>query len=184
MITIVLRQEQIDELTKFDDFNLRGLAFGWDEEQLYHAFTTYPKLHPQGKAVLVIFKSVMNLEGDPEAKITQLIEDKYKSMRPDDPLFVIFIKKESREKQLLVYYRKGELIEACTIKIFDSGRLTKVMSEQEHNSVLILGLDAIGSRLALELAQSGIRQFTLVDPEQINDTNLVNSRLSNILLIV
>ncbi|QEE15275.1 ThiF family adenylyltransferase [Promethearchaeum syntrophicum] len=52
------------------------------------------------------------------------------------------------------------------------GVLEKMIDSIEEKSLLIIGLGSMGSTIALELAKSGFRKFSLVDPDILNPVNV------------
>lgn len=180
---VYVYEEQLRELIAASQTDIiRGVAFEWKGESVYHVHTKFPKVAPSGYPSIAFFK----IEKDKEAfencmSSFQAVADSVHN--PDTGFYnsvlgvFIFLDKE---KLYQCAYRKSETgIEECEVKyvpekseLYSRSKGLIEVDILENKNVLIIGLGSFGSQIAVELAKAGIGNFTLVDFDRVELSNV------------
>lgn len=180
---VYVYEEQLRELIAASQTDIiRGVAFEWKGESVYHVHTKFPKVAPSGYPSIAFFK----IEKDKEAfencmSSFQAVADSVHN--PDTGFYnsvlgvFIFLDKE---KLYQCAFRKSENgIEECEVKyvpekseLYSRSKGLIEVDILENKNVLIIGLGSFGSQIAVELAKAGVGNFTLVDFDRVELSNI------------
>ena len=127
---------------------------------------------------LALIESVKNLDG---ASVGDLVEKN--GLQDELPKFLDYLSSACLVEENSVAQQVNESQYNRIINFlgdyFPSHELLAVFERVRSSHVLIVGLGAIGSWISLLLAQSGVSQFTLCDPDIVKTNNLNRSLFMN-----
>ncbi len=179
MITsiVYLRAEQISDLfeSKLNQhLIIQGEAFSMDQNTVFHAFTASPKSSPAGIKVNCRFY----LYPSDVEMVAAANNFNYFKLNSDEAL-IIFLSVSNNVLKHKCFLKLNGSISECEIK-FIPGKLelysrSKGLLEVESiskKSVGIVGLGSGGSPIAVELAKAGIGNFTLIDFDRLELSNV------------
>ncbi len=180
---VYVYEEQLRELITASQTDLiRGVAFEWKGESVYHVHTKFPKVAPSGYPSIAFFKIEKDKEAFENCKSSfQSVADSV--YNPDTGFYnsvlgvFLFLDKE---KLYQCAFRKAENgIEECEVKyvpekseLYSRSKGLIEVDILENKNVLIIGLGSFGSQIAVELAKAGIGNFTLVDFDRVELSNI------------
>ncbi len=173
---VYIYQEQIVELLKDYKKPFKGVAFEWRNENVFHVFSSLPKVAPTGYPSIALLVNLSVEEWNDSTFSSHLSID----LSEDKQTLVLFFCKTDS-----VILKKGFKIEKdgtnteCVISYVPSkselysrskGLLeTDVLGQKK---VVIVGLGSFGSYISLELAKAGVGMFSLFDFDRIELSNI------------
>lgn len=180
---VYVYEEQLRELIAASQTDIiRGVAFEWKGESVYHVHTKFPKVAPSGYPSIAFFKIEKDKEAFENCKIGfQSVADSVHN--PDigfyNSVLGVFLFLD-KEKLYQCAYKKSEIgIEECEVKyvpeksdLYSRSKGLLEVDILENKNVLIIGLGSFGSQIAVELAKAGVGNFTLVDFDRIELSNI------------
>ena len=176
---VYLHEEQIN--TFFKDNNkqnvIHGVAYGMDENTVFHAYTNSPKVIPSGITIPAKFILLNSFNEEVES-----IKESKKYMREGESeefVLLVFFVLEEGKLNYKSFFLKNNKIENCSIRLVpiksDLYSRSKGLLETDSLSkktVGIVGLGSGGSPIALELAKAGVGKFVLIDFDRLELSNV------------
>lgn len=174
-------QEQINDLYKQrQDTPFKGMAFGWNEEDVFHLYTSLPKVAPSGVPCLAVIRFVNETDFDTvEGMIEQTFEQVGFRNPNNSKKIAVFFSLKNNELQNKTFLINENGTRSCTLKYVpqkselytrSKGLLEVAILEQKR--VAIIGLGSFGSLIAVELAKAGLGKFNLYDFDRIELSNI------------
>ena len=180
---VYIYEEQLRELIDVSQTDLhRGVAFEWKGENVYHIHTKFPKVAPSGYPSVAFFKIEKSKDAFENCKSSfqTIINDVHNSdtIFPTSVLGIfLFLDEEKLHQCAFIKSKNG--IEECEVKyvpeksdLYSRSKGLIEVDILENKNVLIVGLGSFGSQIAVELAKAGIGNFTLVDFDRIELSNI------------
>ncbi len=177
---IHLSRYQLDNFTKSSQKIHQGIAFVRQEEAFALAFVTYPESIGAGVPVVAYF---VHLHTDQihDALFEEIEFDFSRKQHTFLNHYLVIIKTQDDTGflQFQGFQKYNGTLEGCTIELIEpSETIVLTPADKSDNSawrkqhIAIIGVGSLGSSLALELAKSGIGNFTLVDPARLKQSEL------------
>jgi molybdopterin/thiamine biosynthesis adenylyltransferase len=174
-------QEQINNLFQQSEKNpVKGVAFGWNDEDVYHLYTSLPKVAPSGVPYLAVIQFVTETDFDRvESMIEQTFEQVGYHNSNNSKKIVVFCSIKNNELQSKTFLTSGNEIKTCTLKyvpqkseLYSRSKGLLEVSILEQKRVAIIGLGSFGSLIAVELAKAGLGNFNLYDFDRVELSNI------------
>ena len=174
-------QEQINDLFKQrQETPFKGMAFGWNEEDVFHLYTSLPKVAPSGVPCLAVIRFVNEADFDTvEGMIEQTFEQVGCRNLNNSKKIAVFYSLKNNELQNKTFLINENGTQSCTLKYVpqkselysrSKGLLEVAILEQKR--VAIIGLGSFGSLIAVELAKAGLGKFNLYDFDRVELSNI------------
>ncbi|MGB4846572.1 MAG: ThiF family adenylyltransferase [Saprospiraceae bacterium] len=174
-------QEQINDLFKQkQETPFKGMAFGWNEENVFHLYTSLPKVAPSGVPCLAVIRFVSEADFD---KVEDMIEQTFEEVGfrnlTNSKKIAVFYSLKNNELQNKTFLINENGTQSCTLKYVpqkselysrSKGLLEVAILEQKR--VAIIGLGSFGSLIAVELAKAGLGKFNLYDFDRVELSNI------------
>jgi molybdopterin/thiamine biosynthesis adenylyltransferase len=181
--TIYVYEGQLRELISNKNQDVvRGVAFEWKDEGVFHIHTTFPKVAPSGYPVISFFKIEKDLTGFENSKnnFDKIIESLPTSeLSSHKPVIGIFLYLDNKKLHQTAYIQTQNGIEICEVnyipeksELYSRSKGLLEVDILENKNALIIGLGSFGSIIAVELAKAGVGSFTLVDFDRIELSNV------------
>jgi molybdopterin/thiamine biosynthesis adenylyltransferase len=174
--------DQLRELISRQVDLVKGIAFEWKNEDVYHVYTSFPKVAPVGYRALVFFKILKDKELFDSAprSFNSFANGLFTGdIDNNTPVVGIFLYFDGTKLFRSAYRGLGNSIEESSITFMPEKTelysRTKGLIEidiLENKNVLIIGLGSFGSHIAVELAKSGVGNFILVDFDRVELSNI------------
>lgn len=180
---VYVYEEQLRELIVSSKMDLvKGVAFEWKGEDVYHVHTKFPKVAPSGYPSIAFFKIESNKEVFESSKNSfQSLADSIQN--PDlgfyNSILGIFLFLDKEKLYQCAFRKSDNGIEECEVKfvpekseLYSRNKGLIEVDILENKNTLIIGLGSFGSQIAVELAKAGVGNFTLVDFDRIELSNI------------
>lgn len=180
---VYVYEEQLRELIAASQTDLiRGVAFEWKGESVYHVHTKFPKVAPSGYPSIAFFKIEKSKEEFENCKSSfQSIADSIH--KPDtgfyNSVLGIFLFLDNQKLFQCAFKKSENGIEECEVKfvpekseLYSRSKGLIEVDILENKNTLIIGLGSFGSQIAVELAKAGVGSFTLVDFDRVELSNI------------
>jgi molybdopterin/thiamine biosynthesis adenylyltransferase len=161
---------------------VRGVAFEWKGEHVFHVHTSFPKVAPSGYPSSVFFKietdkaSFENCRSNFQTLAVGIQESGSSFF---NSIIGIFLFLDKTKLCQCAFRKSGETMEECEVKfvpekseLYSRSKGLLEVDILENKNTLIIGLGSFGSQIAVELAKAGVGNFTLVDFDRIELSNI------------
>lgn len=180
---VYVYEDQLHELiNNFTDNLITGVAFEWKGEKVFHVHTDFPKVAPAGYPSIAFFKIEENIWDFKNSRsnfssIAETFQNPGKSFYQKVVGIFLFVDNDKLNQIAFIQTENG--IEDCEVKfvplkseLYSRSKGLLETDILETKSVLIIGLGSVGSNIAVELAKSGVGNFTLVDFDRVELSNI------------
>lgn len=176
---VYLYEEQLKTVISINSNEIiRGIAFEWKDENVFHAYIKYPQVAPAGIPTIVFYQL---LEREPDldfikVNFSKVLSQEKLSRNPVIGVF-LYIGGDKLHQKCLMF--KDEAISICDLRYIPGkselySRSKGLLESDiiEKKSVLIIGLGSFGSHIAVELAKAGVGSFFLIDFDRVELSNI------------
>jgi len=180
-IVYLYEDEVIPFITRPEN-KIKGVAFEWANENVFHIHTTAPKIPVSGSPCMSFMVKVapdtFNLNNEELLQNLDLSIGFGESSFTKKAIISIFSRFENRIVKKSVLYENMALTDCETLYVPQKSELysrSKGLLEVdilEHKKVAIVGLGSFGSHIAVELAKAGIGNFKLFDFDRVELSNI------------
>lgn len=180
---VYVYEDQLRELiTNSHNDLVKGIAFEWKGEQVFHVHTKFPKVAPSGYPSIAFFKIVKDKTSFENCKgsfhrIAESIHNPQSAFY-NSVIGIFLFLDQTKLHQTAFINIENEIVE-CELKfvpekseLYSRSKGLIEVDILENKKVLIIGLGSFGSQIAVELAKSGVGHFTLVDFDRIELSNI------------
>ena len=180
---IYVYEDQLRELISNSQNDLvKGIAFEWKSEQVFHVHTKFPKVAPSGYPSIACFKIEKDKASFDNCKNSfQSIADSVSNNQIAfyNSVIGIFLFFDQTKLHQAAFIRIENEIVECELKfvpekseLYSRSKGLIEVDILEKKKVLIIGLGSFGSQIAVELAKAGVGNFILVDFDRIELSNI------------
>lgn len=180
---VYVYEEHLRELIDASQTDInRGVAFEWNGESVYHVHTKFPKVAPSGYPSIAFFKIEKSKDAFENCKNSfQTVADSIHNpnMGFQSSMLGIFLFLDEEKLHQCAFRKSEDQIEECEIKyvpeksdLYSRSKGLIEVDILENRNVLIVGLGSFGSQIAVELGKAGIGNFTLVDFDRVELSNI------------
>ncbi|MCY1660931.1 HesA/MoeB/ThiF family protein [Chryseobacterium sp. SL1] len=180
-IVYVYEEEIIKFISDAQD-KIRGVAFEWEHENVFHIHTVAPKTPVSGlpckSFMLKVSHDIFTLSNE---KLLQNLElsDEFRGCNfTKKAVISVFSRSESRIVKKSFLYENTVLTDCETLYVPQKSELysrSKGILEVgilEQKKVAVVGLGSFGSHIAVELAKAGVGNFKLFDFDRVELSNI------------
>ncbi|MFB2919682.1 HesA/MoeB/ThiF family protein [Aerosakkonema funiforme] len=175
--------QSIHQKWKTSEINqVSAVAFGFDDGEVFHVYTSQPKTHfaglPVASVIQFLPKMATNEEGFHVAnEVFHTAISQYRNI-PHSVIVLFAIEQEKLQHRVFISQPDGSLCEGivkfipqrCELYSRSQGLLeTSVL---EESKVGVVGLGSGGSSVAVELAKAGVGHFVLIDFDRLELGNV------------
>ena len=179
---VYLYEDEIINFIREPQDKIRGVAFEWKDENVFHIHTATPKIPVSGLPCMSLLVKVSSDIYDlNDQQIIQKLElSNYfgDSKLSNKIIITIFSNHEGKFLKKSILYQNTDLVDCQTIYVPQKSELysrSKGLLEVdvlEQKKVAIIGLGSFGSHIAIELAKAGVGNFKLVDFDRVELSNI------------
>lgn len=179
---VYLYEDQIIKFITQSEDKIRGVAFEWEAENVFHIHTATPKTPVSGLPCMSFLAKVSS--NDYDLSDQQIIQSLDLSNYFGDSGFakkiviVVFTILEEQVVKKSFLYENASLTICDTMYVPQKSELysrSKGLLEVgvlENKKVAIIGLGSFGSNIAIELAKAGVGNFKLFDFDRVELSNI------------
>jgi len=182
-IIIYVYEDQLRELIADASQDIVwGVAFEWKGENLYHVHTKFPKVAPSGYPTIAFFKIEKDKPTFENCKSSfQNIDDSVHKpgVSSFNSIIGIFLYLDEIKLYQKAFIKTLNGVDECEVKfvpekseLYSRSKGLIEVDILENKNTLIIGLGSFGSQIAVELAKAGVGNFTLVDFDRIELSNI------------
>ena len=179
---VYLYEDEIIDYISGSEEQIRGVAFEWKNENVFHIHTVTPKMPVSGlpcmSFILKVSDDVYNLSNS-ELLLNIDIQKSYgQSQFSKKAILSIFTISNNQILKKSLLLENDNIIECETFYVPQKSDLysrSKGLLEVdmlENKKVAIVGLGSFGSNIAIELAKAGIGNFVLFDFDRVELSNI------------
>lgn len=179
---VYLYEDEIINYISGSEEQIRGVAFEWKNENVFHIHTVTPKIPVSGlpcmSFILIVSDDVYNLSNS-ELLLNIDIQKSYgQSQFSKKAILSIFTISDNQILKKSLLLENENIIECETLYVPQKSDLysrSKGLLEVdvlENKKVAIVGLGSFGSNIAIELAKAGIGNFVLFDFDRVELSNI------------
>lgn len=179
---VYLYEDEIINFISSSEEKIRGVAFEWKNENVFHIHTTTPKIPVSGLPCMSFIAKVtdefLNLSNTAILQKIDLEGNFGQSVFSKKAILSLFSTNESTilKKSLLI---ENETITECDTlyvpqksDLYSRSKGLLEVDMLENKKVAIVGLGSFGSNIAIELAKAGIGNFVLFDFDRVELSNI------------
>jgi len=159
-----------------------AIAFGFDEGEVFHVYTSQPKAHFAGIPVTSIIQFLPQFGNNDEVLnvVNEIVNTRlYQHGKPSYNVIVLFtIEGDKLQHRVFIKQPDGYLVEGIVKFIPERSELYSRSQGLLETSLLedfkvgIVGLGSGGSSVAIELAKAGVGNFVLIDFDRVELGNV------------
>lgn len=176
-------EDEVTEFFKKKDIGIKkGVAFGWQDEDVYHVHVDIPKTPFSGTPCMsfFVFVSQDDFALDKSNLVDKLEIKKFikENVFYNKAILCIFSDNGQSIQKNALLLTEG-FIEECEFKyvpqkseLYSRSKGLLEVDVLEKKSVAIIGLGSFGSNIAIELAKAGVGIFKLFDFDRIELSNI------------
>lgn len=159
-----------------------AVAFGFDQGEVFHVYTSHPKTHFSGLPVPSVIHFLPTMAKDEEGftLANELVNSQLDSQEnmTHSVIMLLAIEQDKLQHRVFIAQPNGSLSEGivkfipqrCELYSRSQGLLeTSVL---ENCKVGVVGLGSGGSSVAIELAKAGVGKFVLIDFDRLELANV------------
>jgi molybdopterin/thiamine biosynthesis adenylyltransferase len=159
-----------------------AVAFGFDEGEVFHVYTSHPKTHFSGLPVHSVIHFLPSMAKDEEGfTVAKELINNQLNARENITHYVMILlalEQDKLQHRVFITQRDGSLSEGivkfipqhCELYSRNQGLLEN--SVLENSKVGVVGLGSGGSSVAIELAKAGVGKFVLIDFDRLELGNV------------
>ncbi len=159
-----------------------AVAFGFDEGEVFHIYTSHPKTHFSGLPVPSVIHFLPSMAKDEEGfTVAKELINNQLDARENITHYVMILlalEQDKLQHRVFITQRDGSLSEGivkfipqhCELYSRSQGLLEN--SVLEESKVGVVGLGSGGSSVAVELAKAGVGNFVLIDFDRLELSNV------------
>lgn len=179
---VYLYEDEIINFISNSEEKIRGVAFEWKNENVFHIHTTTPKIPVSGlpcmSFIVKVSDDFFSLSNSDIFQKIELENNFGQSKFSKKAVLSLFSTKESKilKKSLLI---ENETITECDTlyvpqksDLYSRSKGLLEVDMLENKKVAIVGLGSFGSNIAIELAKAGIGNFVLFDFDRVELSNI------------
>lgn len=179
---VYLYEDEIIHFISSSEVKIRGVAFEWKNENVFHIHTTTPKIPVSGLPCMSFIAKVtdefLNLSNTDILQKIDIENNFGQNTFSKKAVLSLFSTNESKilKKSLLI---ENETITECDTlyvpqksDLYSRSKGLLEVDMLENKKVTIVGLGSFGSNIAIELAKAGIGNFVLFDFDRVELSNI------------
>jgi len=180
---VYIDKSQLDNFpNSLDTEPLRGVGYEWPGEGVIHAYLDAPRFKIQGKPIDVFFICIntpdnvidtYSFAGIMENKISEI------DIKMHKPFLTVFVFRNTIEAHIKAFFKNDTILEECDVlnipgkeELYSRSKGLLESNALADKNILIIGLGSFGSHIAVELAKAGIGNFSLVDFDRLELSNV------------
>lgn len=179
---VYLYEDEIIDYISGSEEQIRGVAFEWKNENIFHIHTVTPKIPVSGlpcmSFILKVSDDVYNLSNS-ELLLNIDIQKSYgQSQFSKKAILSIFTISNNQILKKSLLLENDNIIECETFYVpqrsdlYSRSKGLLEVDKLENKKVAIVGLGSFGSNIAIELAKAGIGNFILFDFDRVELSNI------------
>ena len=179
---VYLYEDEIINFISSSEVKIRGVAFEWKNENVFHIHTTTPKIPVSGlpcmSFIVKVSDEFFHLSNSDILQKIELENNFGQSTFSKKTVLSLFSTNENKilKKSFLI---ENETITECDnlyvpqkSELYSRSKGLLEVDMLENNKVAIVGLGSFGSNIAIELAKAGIGNFVLFDFDRVELSNI------------
>ncbi len=179
---VYLYENEIIPFIEENQNGIRGIAFEWQNENVFHVHTTVPKIPVSGSPcmsyLIKVSEDIFLLDNHDIIQKLEILDNLSENQSSKKVIVCIFSKSGNVILKKSILYENTTFIECDTLYVPQKSDLysrSKGLLEigiLQEKKVAIVGLGSFGSNIAIELAKAGVGYLKLFDFDRVELSNI------------